>query len=165
MTEDDVWFLDVATRLKELLHTDDNKRYARNLDEYKLGARAKFNYNNFTLVRDEEMGKIDAEGDNRHEDAKVGFWILKKCKSQDWAEEQTIYEGAKAIMYKILSRCEKERLEKGEGVETVMEDYVPESVSFKKVGPDIDNCFGVYCSFSRLESVNGRMVYDAGDWE
>lgn len=161
MTAIDTWMLDVAERLKELRHTETDKRYARNLDEYKLGARAKFDYKRLILVRDEAAGKIEAQGDNRWDAEKVGFWLLKQCRKEDWAEEQAILEEAKTVMYKILSKCELER-ETGSGT---MKYYEPDSTNWRKVGPDIDNCFGVHCSFSLVEGVNAEMEYDEADWD
>lgn len=156
------WFLDFATRLVEIQHTDDNKKFAHNIDEAREGQRSKITMSDFTLVMNEPKGIVEGIGmDNWHDRNVYGFWILKKLKNNDFAQEDVVYDGAKVILFQMLAKMKKERDDFFESGTSGLMKYVDlDNVEYRKAGPEFNNCFGLYCTIRFSDNINAQLLYD-----
>jgi hypothetical protein len=153
------YFLDIAVRLKELLHTNDDQKFARNADHLREKLKSELPCKSYTLVLDDPQGRSQYNGN--HFDLPVyGFWIVRKVARGDYADEDTAFDGAKAIMWKILSKLENDKEEELTGL---FRFYDFSSVSYKKAVFS-DNLAGIEVSFSAVDPVGSEVEYDDNDW-
>jgi hypothetical protein len=147
------------TQLEELLHnltrtTDDGYQLVieDNLD-------SRFYYNSATLL------------DQQY----YVFYVLKKCRVNDFDSIEQAKEGCKAVAKKIWSKMFRDHESdwrsfpsprgEGQGVRSNasgLKDLRKDSISVNTVGPLADQYWGLMCAFTVAD--NPRIRYNPDDW-
>ncbi|MEM7298928.1 MAG: hypothetical protein AAF391_11755, partial [Bacteroidota bacterium] len=127
------WFRDVATRLKEIQHTDQDPRFFRNVDELKKRHRKLKKGDEVYLVLDEPKGRLNGQDNQNITDFNTfGFWVLSYVASDDWENEDVIYDKAKTIMFKIYGKAWNERV----NFDGLFKRVDLDAINYGKSGPE-----------------------------
>lgn len=100
------YFLDIATRLKEIEHTTENPKYAQvNLSEYMEKLVVDLNMASPVLLLNYPHSRIqDKLSDNPHEFVTITFLVIQEIETNNFEEEIQILDLTKTICLKILSK-------------------------------------------------------------
>lgn len=147
-------FVDKAVTMQE----DKAKRLAYNYDDLKTGLQSRYPCLLPTIILEDPQGRPLWNG-ALHDQTNFGFWVMKRNKSQDFANENAVVNECDVVARKIIAKMLHEY---ENDLDTVMRFLNPANISYEKAGPAINDLFGVYYSYS-LELGDGY-EYDALDY-
>lgn len=159
------YFLDVATRLKDIGHTEAKERFTRfNIEEVFSGLRSKIDLNNFCLCLESFEGSLSANNANQVFDNNIGaFVIVKNCQIDNFVMETQICDQAKKIGLKVVAKMVYDVELRYKGlVPVALKNFDISSVQYEKVGPVFDNCFGYRFTFLTYDSLT--LVHNPNDY-
>jgi len=119
-------------------------------------------------VVDEPEGKlVDKDISNLLDLQYYYFFVIDKAEIDDAASRKRAIDGSRIIMKQLFSRMFRDKLKEQQNALLVpsygIRNLNRDSISYKAVGPIADNCFGLWASFTLLESSD--IKYNADDWE
>jgi hypothetical protein len=159
------YFLDIATRLKEIGHTEARKRFTRfNIEEVFSGLRSTLDLNNFCLCLESFEGNLGANNyDQVFDNNTCAFMIVKNCGNDNFVMETQICDQAKVIGMKVVAKMAFDAERRQRGLAPVaLKNFDINSVQYEKVGPIFDNCFGYRFTFQVYDSL--PLVYNPDDF-
>jgi len=93
------------------------------------------------------------------------FYVLKRCKLNDFAEIEQAKEGCKSVIKKIISKLFRDH-EADWKMQTAnangLRGFQKNSISIQTIGPLADNYWGLMCSFTISD--NPEIKYNPTDW-
>lgn len=117
----------------------------------------------FTLVLDDmHTGRITGGTGNYQDMPTYGFMIMRKVKQTKYDDEETAYSEAKAMILKFVALMRRDQEEQISG--SIAYHLVPESISYRRVGPQLDNLHGCGITFQLRDNINDLVQYDADDY-
>lgn len=157
------YMLDCATRLKEISHSESEKRFFRisdlyNLDEFLFNLPdAKYPA---MLVLDDVQGNFaDRSKSDNYVDIKSNtFIVVADAPFNDHDKVEEVKESCKAIGLKIIARMIHEKRNMLNGL--IFLDTT--SIVYTTVGPIADNVFGVMFSFKLTDQLSTK--HNPEDW-
>jgi hypothetical protein len=159
------YFLDIATRLKEIAHSEAKKRFTRiNIEEVFSGLRSSLDLNNFCLCLESFEGSLGANNYDQVFDNNIGaFMIVKNCRVDDFVQETQICDQAKQIGLKVVAKMAYDAERRQRGLAPVaLKNFDIASVQYEKIGPLFDNCFGYRFTFLTYDSLS--LVHNPDDF-
>lgn len=160
-TEFNSYFLDLATRLKDIAHQPEAKigRFAR-MDEVLSTKRSALLLDPGLVVKN-EAGSFDNIGNgNAIANHQCAFLVLQKCGIKDFDQYEKAFYLAMRIGNKILAKMLVD-LKNNQGMMRYLDRH---SIRFEKVGPVYDHAFGYAFHFSLKMKVGCEFVYNQNDW-
>lgn len=160
----------LAIKLKDVAHIDDDpahKRFFRasSLQNIEEIIQSLPEFNGFAIVvEDNEEGNYNMNGSNYILDRQLcSFFIVKKAVLLDAKDRGDQIRAAEVIMRKIISKLRRDYNTDNAGETQIgLRNIEWNSLSYFSFGPVLDNCYGVYCSFTNPTHMDYR--YDAADW-
>lgn len=161
------WFEDAATRCKEIAHTPEKARFARNIDELLEGLNRKIPCKEFTLVLEDPAGRVSGQDMDSPTDLNSrGFMILKRIKENGWKQEDQVYADSKAVFFTLLSkmRMEKKAMYEYQDKTSVMRYFDLEGPRYRKEIIKGHNLVGIHVSFDVLLPLETELIFNADSW-
>jgi hypothetical protein len=157
------YFRNVATTLKDILHSADNQRFHRisslpEMEEFLANSRSNSGYH--LIVLDKPSGRLDdsSNSDNLIDRKFYTFYILKNVANADYDEAETIRQQCLTSARKIMSKM---FLDKRNSANSLL-DLDRSSIYYDTIGPIAHGYMGIMCSFSLYNSAG--IIYDSDDW-
>lgn len=159
------YMLDVATRLKDIGHTETTQRFfeVSNITQMD-GLFAKLSKAAGTLL----IPQINPEGiigdpsnsDNFRDECYHIFYIAKHVTNFNNAEEiNAAKQHCKRVGFKVFSKMRKEKAQGNSSLQFLRFTRVP----YQAIGPFANGWYGVMFSF-RVDEHAASLNYDANDW-
>lgn len=157
-----IYFEELATKNKLVLHTPTAPRFARDSEEVGNLASFKMDMNNPFIVMDDISNKlVDKKSNNRLCLKTVRFFILQNVQMGDFAARQAVYELTERILWQFFAKWYRDKYEYLEPMRYLQ----PETVSWASVWlPEYETCYGTECSFSLYVPAEVNIIYDADNW-
>jgi hypothetical protein len=154
------YFKNVAIKLKDILHSDDNKRFARINIEEVFNSSMDMDFNNICMTLEAYETGVDDQLSDNLRDMKTGaFMLVKKAVIGSFDDEDQVISDTEKTAYKIIAKMKKDK-----SLNTAIKHLDLGSIKINKVGPLFDNCFGWRVTFSFDESMNNNVKYGPEDW-
>ncbi len=157
------YFRNVATSLKEILHTANNKKFHRvsaldEMEEFLANSRSNNGFN--LIVQDKISGRLDdgSASDNLIDRRFFTFYILKKVENANYDEAETIRKESQVIARKIMSKLFIDKRNRESGLLNLDRS----SFYYDTIGPIAHGYFGIMCSFSLYNPAG--IIYNSDDW-
>ena len=152
----------VARKLKDIAHTDDNRRFFRisgiaGIEEY-LNELPDVNGTSLMVVENPEGNISDNRGNNFTDEPDFEFYVTKKYTYGDADERSKAKNDCKIIGQKIIAKMLKDKADRVNGLDLLQLSRVP----YFCVGPFGDSAIAVYFKFNVIQSAN--LVYNVNDW-
>ena len=172
MTFDIISYMeDVARRLKSIGHDPENKKShffkcsgITALEEL-MEKLTHAEYPALCVVDNPEGRLIDQTSSNLLDNQYYYFFVIDKAKINDANDRKATIDRCKVIYKKILSKMfrdqlaeQRERLQGGTGLRNLNRG----DISYKAIGPLGDSCYGMWASFTLLNTTG--IVYNEDDW-
>jgi hypothetical protein len=162
------YWQDLATHNKNILHTPENPRFARmNIEEIVNATRSDIDMTHNVMILESYEGQLgDNTSDNIIDNQSGAVMVIRHVEKNDFAAENTAQTDSKNILFSLLSKIKKDKetfpqsdANRSNGM---VKKFDFNSVSYHKVGPLFDNCYGFRLQFSFSESID--LSYKSGDW-
>lgn len=164
------YFRDVATRLKEIQHTEAKRHFFRGLSmsrpselEKSLSVAC---YPALVLIDRKDGRLTDRDSNNLLNKQLYSFMILKPASEQDPAAIETAVNDCQAIFKKIMSKMTRDKMADSRvdinNELTGLRNLERGDIAYQQVGPLLDNLYGLYVTFSIMDPL--KAVYSEGDW-
>lgn len=157
------YMLDIAVRLKELQHTDDDKHYSRvsslpGMEEYL--SNMTFNSGWQLIVVDTRTGQFDdgSYSDNLIDRQLYSFYLVKSVYTHDFDAREQLIKDAEDILKKILSKFFNDKRNDLNG----LLDLQRSSITYDTIGPIGNDCHGLMVHFILLNASD--IAYSETDW-
>lgn len=151
----------VATKLKELQHTEDEKHFTRikgisALEEFLQNQR---NLEGIQLVAvANKTGRFTESGDNLLDQPYYSFFVLKMVTVNDFDAQELAVNECEAIIKKIFSKMFREKIQPNSPLAGLQKA----SISYAQSGPWVHGWHGMMASFTLLDYPG--IIYNADDW-
>lgn len=157
------YFRNVASSLKDILHTTDDKHFHRvsslsEMEEFLAASRSNSEFQ--LVVLDKISGRLDdgSQSDNLLDRRFHTFYIFKNAEHGNFDEAEQVKKDCETIARKIMSKMFKDKRESANGLLNLNRS----SFYYDTVGPIAQGYFGVMCNFSLLDAAG--IIYNAADW-
>lgn len=118
------------------------------------------------IVEDMPEGRfIDERSDNVIDRRYFSFYVIKQAKVDDAADRSLVISDCKTIVNKIMSRMFKDFKEANinfNSTARLLRNLERGSIGYRAVGPVGDNCYGIWVSFTLIDSTG--IIYSESDW-
>lgn len=155
------YFEQVATKLKAIGHDEPNGsiRFAR-MEEVLNKIRSDLEFVPGMVIKN-ESGSVQGLGKgNLVELHRCAFMILQHCPNDDYTVYQQAFNDSFEIGRKILGKMAKDKTD----CIGIMLHLDLNSISWQKIGPVYDNCYGYEFTFSITEKASCAYLYYENDW-
>ncbi|MGB0521431.1 MAG: hypothetical protein ACPGJS_00655 [Flammeovirgaceae bacterium] len=156
------YFEDVAIMLKDICHDPTNHiiRFAR-MEEVLNKIRSELEFVPGMVIKN-EAGSIQGLGKgNLTEMHRCSFMILQQCANDDYTVYQQAFHETFVIGRKVLAKMTKDKIE----CVGIMLNLDLNSITWQKIGPVYDNCYGYEFHFSLTEKAGCAYTYNENDWK
>lgn len=156
------YFLEIATKLIEIQHTPENKKYAQiNIGEFLESFKVNLNTSTPFLLLDYPTSRVqDKLSDNPHEFITITFIVLQEIKTNDFAKEIEVLDLTKTIVLKILSKIYEDTKNR-----TFLHGFQRSTI---KITPLKDypmkNLVGHIVKFEANKNLTDELQYREADW-
>jgi hypothetical protein len=157
------YMLDIAVRLIELQHSDDDKHYSRvsslpGMEEYL--SNMTFNSGWQLIVVDNRTGQFDdgSFSDNLIDRQLYSFYLVKSVETNDFDAREELIKEAETILKKILSKFFYDKRNSLYG----LLDLQRSSITYDTIGPIGNDCHGLMVHFTLLNASD--IAYSENDW-
>ncbi|MEH0156420.1 hypothetical protein V6R21_19890 [Limibacter armeniacum] len=159
------YMLDVATRLKDIGHTPEKPRFARNGEEFLNLISGKMKVTSgVMLVLDAYNNQLVHNNDDQFNLVKTpSFFLVRGINDEtDYNAEEEVYDECEKVLMKILAKMKAERYTVG----NLMRFFDLNGTTYRSVGPldEGQNLFGIEVQLRFSNVVNADLVYDEADW-
>lgn len=152
------YFEALATQLRDVAHSPDNRKFCRfNIEEVLAGLAHGLDPSTPCLLLESFEGRLSEDGDQVMDNQDAAFLIMQLCELEDFASQNAIIDRAKTIGLKVIARLRHDA-RKGQG----LQHFDRNSVGYEKVGPVFGNCYGYRFTFSFFNPLSLRL--DPADW-
>jgi hypothetical protein len=162
------YFEDMATNHKSILHTPENPKFARmNIEEILAGRRSGIDFTGYVLILESYEGQFADNGSDNIMNGQAGaMMVVKHVAPGDFDAEVTVLNDSLNILFSLLSKIKKDSDTFPQNDTNRYNGLVKKidfnSVSYHKVGPVMDNCFGYRMQFKFNESLD--LSFKPADW-
>lgn len=157
------YFRNIASTLKEILHTEDEPHFSRagsvaELGEFLANMRQAEGYQ--LIVIDNVSGRfLDRRSDNLLVMPYFSFYLVKKVSREDYDEKELAIGDCSTVCKKILSKMFLDKRNMANGLTNLDRD----SISYNQAGPFGHNWYGLNINFTIIDDPD--IVYDEDDWQ
>ena len=163
------YLLNVAEKLKELQHTEDDPHFHRiyglaDIEELIANQTITSGYQ-LLMEENDDNRFIDNNSDNILNRDYYAFYVAKNYEGGDFDSKETAKERCKTVAKKIISKYLKDYKEdRSSAPDQVYGLFAlePGSFSMRTIGPLGDNYIAIFVSFTIIS--NPKIIYNAGDW-
>ncbi len=162
----ELYFKDIATRLVDIAHTDENPQFAiMDIDDILGSQRGKLNFTKPVMILENPEGRFGYKHDQLHDENLGAFHILRDAGRDNPATKREVMDQSKTIGSKIISKLQydKIQLSKGAtGIPQMILFFDLAQVRYQKIGPIFSGCYGWRFEFNLAEQ--SPIIYDSEDW-
>jgi hypothetical protein len=156
------YFKNVAEKLKEILHTEDEKHFARvsgiaGLEEFLANMRFAKGYQ-LIVIANESGRFIDKSSDNLLVQPYFSFYVMKKVEHGNFDEKDQVISDCKAVCKKILSKMFNDKRNNLNGLYNLDRD----TITYSQAGPFGHGFHGMNYNFTLLDLPG--ITYNPDDW-
>ena len=156
------YFLEIATRLKEIQHTTENPKYAQvNLSEYMEKLEVNLNTSTPVLLLNYPHSRIqDKLSDNPHEIVTITFLVIQEIEANNFEEEIQILDLTKTICLKILSKIYEDTKNR-----TFLSGLNRNTIKMSIIRDEPNtNIFGHIVEFEANSNLTEQLYFRENDW-
>lgn len=151
-----------ASELNQIAHTDANKRFFYNIDEFSEAEDQIKGYDDYALVmEDRHRGRLGGNEDNIRDIPQYGFFIMKRVKNGIYESEEAVFQDCKALAFKFRARLRKDTHEE---VNSIARFVSTDSFTYRRVGPELESWHGCELTWELSNNVNDEIIYDPADY-
>lgn len=154
------YFKNVAAKLPEIQHSEQNKRFEiMDIEEVFGEVKKDMDLDAFCLFLDYYEGLLDLKNiDNPFNNQLCAFQIIRKLDSRsDTDSKVKLLDQAETIAKKIIAKMIHDAYERSH-----FKNLEFSEIPLLKVGPVFDNCYGIRVEFKLYASE--RLDYNPDDW-
>ena len=154
------YFRTIATNNKAIAHTNTEKHFYRiDISEVLEALRSDINYP--ALLLENHSGQIiDALSDNPKDSVNFGFAVVKAVdnRTDNYTDVENALSACHDICRQIISKMWKDAKRQ----DTIVQSIDLNTVTYEKVGPVFDNCYGYRVSGSIIAKAD--IYFNTAEW-